>query len=48
MRQELTIDPQRAALILVDLQEEQRHDPYYVVPDLDVVLANARGLLEAV
>ncbi len=47
MRQELTIDPQRAALILVDLQEEQRHDPYYVVPDLDVVLANARGLLEA-
>jgi maleamate amidohydrolase len=47
MRQELTIDSKRAALILVDLQEEQRHDPYYVVPDLDAVLGNARGLLEA-
>jgi maleamate amidohydrolase len=47
MRQELTIDPRRAALILVDLQEEQRHDPYYVVPNLDQVLRNARALLEA-
>jgi nicotinamidase-related amidase len=47
MRQELSIDPKRAALILVDLQEEQRADPYYVVPNLDAVLGNARGLLEA-
>ncbi len=47
MRQELSIDSKRAALILVDLQEEQRHDPYYVVPNLDQVLANARRLLEA-
>lgn len=47
MRQELSIDPGRAALILVDLQEEQRADPYYVVPDLDAVLRNARRLLEA-
>ena len=47
MRQQLSIDPRRAALILVDLQEEQRADPYYVVPNLDAVLANARGLLEA-
>jgi maleamate amidohydrolase len=47
MRQELTIDPRRAALVLVDLQEEQRRDPYYVVPDLDAVLANARAMLEA-
>jgi nicotinamidase-related amidase len=47
MRQELSIDPRRAALILVDLQEEQRADPYYVVPNLEAVLANARGLLEA-
>ena len=47
MRQQLSIDPRRAALVLVDLQEEQRADPYYVVPDLDAVLANARGLLEA-
>jgi maleamate amidohydrolase len=47
MRQELTIDPRRAALILVDLQEEQRHDPYYVVPNLDQVLGHARALLDA-
>ena len=47
MRQELSIDPRRAALILVDLQEEQRHDPYYVAEGLDGVLANARRLLEA-
>src|SRR5262245_14268636 len=47
MRQQLSIDPKCAALILVDLQEEQRRDPYYVVPDLDAVLANAGHLLEA-
>jgi maleamate amidohydrolase len=47
MRQQLSIDPSHAALILVDLQEEQRHDPYYVVPNLDAVLANARSLLDA-
>ena len=47
MRQELSIDPKRAALILVDLQEEQRADPYYVVPNLEAVLSNARGLLDA-
>jgi nicotinamidase-related amidase len=47
MRQQLTLHPTRAALILVDLQEEQRRDPYYVVAGLDAVLANARGLLEA-
>lgn len=47
MRQELSIDPRRAALVLVDLQEEQRSDPYYVAEGLDGVLANARRLLEA-
>ncbi|HET6160080.1 MAG TPA: isochorismatase family protein [Dongiaceae bacterium] len=35
------------ALVLVDLQEEQRHDPYYVVAGMESVLANARKLLEA-
>src|SRR5262245_55319408 len=47
MRQQLSIDPKRASLILIDLQAEQRHDPYYVVAGLDDVLANARRLLEA-
>jgi nicotinamidase-related amidase len=47
MRQQLTLHPTRAALILVDLQEEQRRDPYHVVAGLDAVLANANKLLEA-
>jgi maleamate amidohydrolase len=46
MRQQLSIDPRRTALILIDLQEEQRSDPYYVAADLDAVLANAQRLLE--
>jgi nicotinamidase-related amidase len=47
MRHHLSIDPKRTALILVDLQEEQRHDPYYVVAGFDAVLANACMLLDA-
>ena len=47
MRQYLSIDPERTALALVDLQEEQRHDRYYVVAEFDAVLANARKLLDA-
>jgi len=47
MRQELSIDPKRTALLLIDLQEEQRHDPYYVVAGLDSVLTNAGRLLDA-
>jgi nicotinamidase-related amidase len=47
MRQSLSLDPRRTALLLVDLQEEQRQDPYYVAADLEAVLANARLLLEA-
>ena len=47
MRQTLSIDPKRAALLLIDLQEEQRHDPYYVAADFDAVLASARQLLDA-
>jgi nicotinamidase-related amidase len=47
MRQQLSLDPRRSALLLVDLQEEQRQDAYYVAADLDAVLANARLLLEA-
>jgi nicotinamidase-related amidase len=47
MRQELSIDPKRATLLLIDLQEEQRHDPYYVVAGLESVLKNAGRLLDA-
>ncbi len=47
MRQLLSIDPRRAALILVDLQEEQRHGPHYTVADFGTVLGNAQKLLES-
>lgn len=47
MRRFLRIDPRRAALILVDLQEEQRRDPHYAVENFEAVLKNARELLQA-
>jgi nicotinamidase-related amidase len=47
MRQGLRLDPRQAALVLVDLQEEQRDHPLYAVEGFDTVLANARRILEA-
>ncbi|MGH6945766.1 MAG: isochorismatase family protein [Kiloniellales bacterium] len=47
MRQPLSIDPRRTALILVDFQEEQRQIPHYAVEKFEVVLANALRLLQA-
>jgi nicotinamidase-related amidase len=47
MRRLLSIDPRHAALILVDLQEEQRHVPIYAVVDFGSVLSNAQRLLQA-
>jgi nicotinamidase-related amidase len=47
MRRLLSIDPRHAALILVDLQEEQRHVPIYAVADFGSVLSNAQRLLQA-
>jgi len=47
MRRLLSIDPRRTALILVDLQEEQRRVPHYAVENFEAVLANARKLLQA-
>lgn len=47
MRQNLTLDPRRSALILIDLQEEQREGQFYAVENFAVVLANARALLQA-
>jgi maleamate amidohydrolase len=47
MRRALSLDPERTALILVDLQEEQRHDAHYAVGGFDSVLANARKILRA-
>jgi maleamate amidohydrolase len=46
MHTRLTLDRKKTALLLVDLQEEQRHDPLYRVEDFDTVLANARALLD--
>jgi nicotinamidase-related amidase len=46
MRQTLALDPSRTALLLVDLQEEQKHVAEYAVEGIDGVLANARRLLD--
>lgn len=45
MRQFLSLDPARTALLLIDLQEEQRTDPLYAVSGFANVLANAARLL---
>lgn len=47
MRAPANLDLKRAALLLVDLQEEQRRDPDYAVEGIESVLANARTLLHA-
>jgi len=47
MRHQLSLDPARTALLLVDLQEEQKHVPEYAVEGIDDILANARRLLDA-
>ena len=47
MHAELTLDPKTTALLVIDLQEEQRSEPLSVAADLDTVLANTARLLEA-
>jgi len=47
MKTELTLSAGRAALLCIDLQEEHRGDPRYLVEGYDAVLANARRLQEA-
>lgn len=45
MKASVSIPTSAIALLLVDLQEEYRHDARYMVEDYDVVLANARKIL---
>lgn len=47
MRQKLALDPRHTGLLLVDLQEEQRHVPHYAVAGFEQVLTNAVRLLQA-
>jgi nicotinamidase-related amidase len=47
MRRTLSLDSKRSALLLVDLQEEQRHDPRFPVAGFESVLANAQAILLA-
>lgn len=47
MHEDLTLDPKKTALLVVDLQEDQRADPLCIAADLDTVLANAARLLAA-
>lgn len=46
MKTTLSLKDEAAALLLIDLQEEQRRDPLYKVPGLDQILGNASRLLE--
>ena len=47
MHSDLTLDPARTALLLVDLQEDQRSDPLCIAADLDKVLERSARLLDA-
>jgi maleamate amidohydrolase len=45
MHAELTLDPKTTALLIIDLQDEQRSEPLSMAADLDKVLANSARLL---
>jgi len=47
MHAELTLDPKTTALLIIDLQDEQRSEPLSQAADLDKVLANSARLLAA-
>jgi nicotinamidase-related amidase len=47
MHADLTLDPGRTALLIVDLQEDQRSDPLCIAADLDTVLERSAALLQA-
>src|ERR1700761_5231213 len=47
MREGLRLDLSKTALLIVDLQEDQRSDPLCVAENLDQVLANTAKLLHA-
>lgn len=47
MRETLTLPPGSAAVLLIDLQEEQRTDPAYFAAGFTQVLARAADVLEA-
>jgi nicotinamidase-related amidase len=47
MKTAISLGGKKVALLLVDLQEEQRHDPLYSVAGIGNVLANAGRLLAA-
>ena len=47
MKTDLTLDLAKTALLIIDLQEDQRSDPLCVAENLDHVLVNTAKLLEA-
>lgn len=47
MKADLALDLAKTALLIVDLQEDQRSDPLCIAADLDNVLKNTAKLLEA-
>jgi maleamate amidohydrolase len=47
MRRGLAVAPERAAALFIDLQEEHRRDPRYLVAAFDRIIANVRRLQQA-
>ncbi|WP_454685368.1 isochorismatase family protein [Ancylobacter moscoviensis] len=47
MKEALSLDPRRTAFLAIDLQEEHRRDPRYLVEDFTAVLAHVRALQRA-
>jgi maleamate amidohydrolase len=47
MRASLALDARRTALLLIDMQEEQRQDPLYSVQGFNAVIGNATRLLRS-
>jgi maleamate amidohydrolase len=44
MREVISLAPGKAAALFIDLQEEHRRDPRYLVAGFDAIIANARDL----
>jgi maleamate amidohydrolase len=47
MKQSLSVPPAKAAALFIDLQEEHRRDPRYLVAGFDAIIANVRALQQA-
>ena len=47
MRRHLSVTPDKAAALFIDLQEEHRQDERYLVAEFETIMANVRDLQRA-